>query len=158
MKTNVTNTINGARDAVGLAIDKIKGFFDFKWELPKLKLPKISIQGKFSLAPPSIPTFGIKWNAAGAIFNAPTILPSAQGFQGVGEAGPEAIMPIRKLPELLKPFFEQKGESQTTRTELHAPAQPTQIILKMGRQTYKAYVKDISREQDADTELELAYS
>lgn len=158
LKTNITNTINGARDAVDTAITKIKGFFDFKWELPKLKMPTISITGKFSLSPPSIPKFGINWNAAGAIFTQPTILPSTAGLQGVGEAGPEAILPIKRLPDLLKPYFMARNESATGSAEMATPARPVEVILKMGRQSFKAYIQDITREQNTDTSLELIYT
>jgi phage-related minor tail protein len=72
-------------------------FTGIKWELPKLKLPKISVSGKFSLDPPSIPKFKIKWNAKGAIFTQPTIFGVYGGqLQGGGEAGPEAALPLNE--------------------------------------------------------------
>lgn len=72
-------------------------FTGIKWELPKLKLPKISVSGKFSLDPPSIPKFKIKWNAKGAIFTQPTIFGAYGGqLQGGGEAGPEAALPLNE--------------------------------------------------------------
>ena len=83
--------------------EKIKGFFNFSWELPKLKLPHISITGSFSLSPPSVPKFGISWYSKGAIFKRPTVL----GGMGVGDAhngigsNAEAILPINQLPKLL---------------------------------------------------------
>ena len=103
IKKGIEDKINGAKDAVSRAIDKIKGFFNFSWELPKLKLPHISITGKFSLSPPSVPKFGINWYSKGAIFKRPTIL----GGMGVGDAhngigsNAEAILPINQLPKLL---------------------------------------------------------
>lgn len=42
-----------------------------------------------------------RWNAEGAIFSKPTIFNTRLGMQGVGEAGPEAIMPLSKLQDLL---------------------------------------------------------
>lgn len=103
IKQAITDKINGAKDAVSNAIDKIKGFMNFEWSLPKLKLPHFSISGKFSLNPPSVPKFGIQWYSKGAIFKRPTVL----GGMGVGDAhngigsNAEAILPINKLPELL---------------------------------------------------------
>lgn len=89
IKTTITNTINGAKDAVKSAIDKIKGFFNFSWSLPPLKLPHISISGSFSLSPPSVPKFGISWYEQGGLFNKPSVI-------GVGENGAEAVMPLEK--------------------------------------------------------------
>lgn len=103
IKQAITDKINSARDAVKNAIEKIKGFFNFEWSLPKLKLPHISISGSFSLNPPSVPKFGISWYSKGAIFKRPTVL----GGMGVGDAhngigsNAEAILPINQLPKLL---------------------------------------------------------
>lgn len=85
------------------AINKIKNYMNFKWELPKLKLPQVSIKGKFSLSPPSVPKFSIKWNADGVILNKPTLFGMAGGvLQGGGEAGKEAVLPIEKLKSYIK--------------------------------------------------------
>ena len=97
IKSKITSTINDARDAVKKAIDKIKGFFNFKWSLPKIKLPHFKITGKFSLNPPSVPKFSIQWYKLGAIFKKPTLFNTPYGFKGVGEAGAEAVLPINKL-------------------------------------------------------------
>ncbi len=102
IRNAISTKIESARDAVGNAIEAIKGFFNFSWSLPKLKLPHIKISGKFSIDPPSAPSFGIEWYAKGAIFNKPTILTSLNGLKGVGEAGPEAIAPISKLKEYME--------------------------------------------------------
>jgi phage-related minor tail protein len=66
----------------------------FTFELPHIKLPHFSINGKFSLDPPSIPTIGVNWYAKGGIFSAPSII-------GVGEKGSEAVLPIDRLSGIL---------------------------------------------------------
>lgn len=43
-------------------------------------------------------TGGGHWNAEGGIFTKPTMFATPAGYQGVGEAGAEAIIPLSKLP------------------------------------------------------------
>lgn len=97
IRKTISDKISSARDSVKKAIDKIKGFFKFSWSLPKLKMPTFSLKGKFSLSPPSVPKISVKWNAAGAVFDEPTIFNTPLGLQGVGERGPEAVAPIAVL-------------------------------------------------------------
>ena len=90
IKSKIQEKIESARDKVRDAIEKIKGFFDFSWKLPDIKLPHFSVSGEFSLNPPSIPHFDVDWYAKGGVFDAPSVI-------GVGEAGPEAVVPLDKL-------------------------------------------------------------
>lgn len=96
LKSGVTNAINAARDAVGNAVKAIKGFFDgLHLRIPEIqlpRLPRIGISGHFSINPPSVPHF--YWAAKGGIFDGPQII-------GVGEAGKEAVVPLKKLVPLL---------------------------------------------------------
>lgn len=116
IKTGISSRINGAKDAVKTAISGIKSAFNFKWKLPDLKLPHINIDGKFSLNPPSVPHFSIKWNALGAVFDQPTIMPTRLGWQGVGEAGPEAVAPITVLQTYVEEAVE-RGMARLQRVE-----------------------------------------
>lgn len=117
IKTKITTSIETARDKVQGAIEKIKSFFNFSWSLPKLKLPKLSITGKFSLVPPQVPKFALNWNAKGAVFDQATIFASPYGFQGVGEAGPEAVAPVSKLQEYIREAVEDSEGKDTGKTE-----------------------------------------
>lgn len=110
IKKAIADKIDAARESVRKAIDKIKGFFKFSWSLPKIKVPSFSLKGKFSLDPPSVPKIGIKWNAAGAVFDQPTIFNTPLGFQGVGEAGPEAVAPISVLQSYVSDAVRRENE------------------------------------------------
>lgn len=99
IKDKIKSTMDGAKNAVSNAISAIKSKFHFSWSLPKLKLPHISISGKFSINPPSVPKFSISWHRLGAIFSKATLIPTINGVHGVGEAGPEAVSPISTLQD-----------------------------------------------------------
>ena len=104
----ISSVMNGAKNVVSGAIEKIKGFFDFDWKLPKLKLPHFSVSGKFSLNPPSIPKFGVDWYAKamdkGMILNSPTIFGMNSNGQpmGAGEAGSETVVGTNSLMDMIK--------------------------------------------------------
>lgn len=109
IKSAIENPINAAKNAVGNAINAIKGFFSNlhlpEIKIPKIKLPHFSIEGEFSLNPPSVPHLGVDWYAKGGIFNRPSVI-------GVGEAGTEAVLPIDRLDDLMAKAIEKaKGGS-----------------------------------------------
>lgn len=105
VKTAMTRPVEAAKEKIRAALDAIKGFFSrLKLKFPKIempKLPKFHLDGKFNLMPPEVPKLRVSWNAAGAIFTKPTIFNTALGLQGVGEAGPEAILPISHLADMI---------------------------------------------------------
>ena len=98
IRSAIQSRLDAAAQTVRAAIDKIKSFFKFDWSLPKLKMPTIDIQGKWSMNPPSVPRFSVKWNAEGAILNGPQIFGRVGNtLLGGGEAGQEAVLPLSKL-------------------------------------------------------------
>ncbi len=105
IKESIRRPIERARDIVKGVVDKIKGFFNFSVPTPHIPMPHpyISPSGwsMGDLFKGSIPSVGIDWYAKGGIFDKPTIFNTAQGFKGVGEAGPEAVMPINKLQDMI---------------------------------------------------------
>lgn len=92
IKEKITAPIQAAKEKVKAIIDKIKSFFPFKVGkiISGLKLPHFKLTGKFSLTPPSVPKLSVDWYKTGGIFDAPSVI-------GVGEAGPEAVVPLDKF-------------------------------------------------------------
>lgn len=103
IKAKFGNIFESAKTIVSNAIDKIRGFFNFDWSLPKIKLPHFSISGHFGLNPPSIPHFSVDWYAKGGILNRPTIFgQNGNTLLGGGESGKEAVLPIHLLKDYIR--------------------------------------------------------
>lgn len=99
IREKMESPIQTAKNTIDDIISTIKGWFPLSIGriIDDIKLPHFSISGEFSINPPSVPHFDIDWYAAGAIFDAPTLIPTMYGLKGVGEAGPEAVSPISVL-------------------------------------------------------------
>ncbi|NEZ46496.1 phage tail tape measure protein [Clostridium niameyense] len=111
IKVAITTPISAATDFVGRQVEKIKGFFSrLNIKFPHIKLPHFKLDGEFSLAPPKVPHIGVDWYAEGGILTKPTIFGMMNGRAQVGgEAGPEAVLPIEKLSDILADTFKNMG-------------------------------------------------
>lgn len=115
IKSGIENKIGGARDFVKGAIDRIKGFFNFSWSLPPLKLPHFTISGHFSLNPPSVPHFGIEWYKKAydqaMMFTQPTVM----GSTGFGDgSGNEVVVGDDHLVDLIQTALAGAGGGNIT--------------------------------------------
>ena len=161
IKNAIKNAIETARDAVQNAIDRMKNFFNFSWELPRLKLPHISISGEFSLDPPSVPHFDIDWYAKAMknpmLLDSPTIFGMQGGkLLGAGEAGPEVVSGASKLMSMIRDAVITANEQTrytdiTAARSIEAPrtlddsSQYTGII-----SAFKEALKEVKVEMDSD--------
>lgn len=103
----ITGIFTKCRDTVHDIVENVKGFFDFEWKLPDIKLPHFSIDGQFSLSPPSIPHLGVEWYAKAMdnpmVMTKPTafgISPAGQIMAG-GEAGSEVVSGTNTLMRMI---------------------------------------------------------
>lgn len=109
----ITDTFSKCRDTVAGIIEKIKGFFNFEWKLPDIKLPHFKIDGSFSLNPPQIPHIGVDWYAEGGVMTKPTafgVNPATGNIMAGGEAGAEAIAPITVLKDYIRQAVSERDE------------------------------------------------
>lgn len=95
IKESITKPIEKAKETVKNAIDKIKDLINnAHLKLPHFKLPHFKI-GKGELpwgigGKGKAPSISVDWYAKGGIFNGASLI-------GVGEKGPEAVIPLDKL-------------------------------------------------------------
>lgn len=111
LATTVTDAARSAASAVKAA------FENMTITIPKPKIPVINVSTSSVSygdgGSVSVPNFSVSWNALGGIFDQPTIFNTPAGMQGVGEAGPEAILPLdtlwAKMKEILNEAIAASG-------------------------------------------------
>lgn len=101
IKSAITTPIQNAKDTIKGVVDKIKDFFPIKLgnlfsglKIPHIKLPHFKLVGEFSIKNKTVPHLDVSWYKTGGIFDSPSVI-------GVGEAGPEAVVPLDKFWEKL---------------------------------------------------------
>lgn len=114
IKEAISTPINDAKQLVSDAIEAIKGFFNFEFKWPSLKLPHFSFSGSWNPFdwPDKFPKLGVEWYAKGGILNSPTLFgisPSGNAMVG-GEAGAEAVAPIDTLMEYVKTAVKEETD------------------------------------------------
>ena len=130
VKSAITNPISKAYRTVKGIIEKIKGFFPLSIGkiFSNMKLPHFNIHG--GKAPWGIggkgtkPTIDVNWYAKGGIFSSPAII-------GVGEAGPEAVVPLDKFWKTLSQA--NMGGTNIVININGANASPTEIAEEVKR-------------------------
>lgn len=111
LATTVTSAASSAASAVKAA------FENMTITIPKPRIPVISVSTSSVSygdgGSVSVPNFSVSWNALGGIFDQPTIFNTPVGMQGVGEAGPEAVLPLdtlwAKMKEILNEAIAASG-------------------------------------------------
>lgn len=107
IKSAITNPILTAYNTVKGWISKLKNLFPLHVGkiMTGLKVPHIKVSGgkaPFGIGGKgSAPSINVDWYAQGGIFTRPTLLSNGNRLAGVGEDGPEAVLPISKLQEMV---------------------------------------------------------
>lgn len=133
----ITDKINGATDAVGSAIERIKGFFNFEFRWPHIPLPHFTISGSINPLDwfdGGLPSIGVEWYAKamhnGMILDQPTAfgINSDGQVMAAGEAGPEAIIGVNSLRMLINDAVEQAAMRKLEQIRQVQEAPETQTI------------------------------
>lgn len=134
--------INQMRDKVKGVIDKIKSYFPISIGkiLSNVKLPHFKISGKFSLTPPSTPKLSVSWYAKGGIIDGATVL----GGIGVGEAGPEAIMPLDPFWDRMDKMMDAVHKS-TGDVTINVYAAPGQNVREVAQEVKRVLITEVNR-------------
>lgn len=112
IKNKFQSIWDNCKNIVSNAVQKCKDLMNFTWSLPHLKLPHLSISGKFSINPPSVPKFSIAWYKHGGIMLDPTIFGmNGNKLMAGGEAGEEAIAPIDLLLDYIRTAVAEQNAS-----------------------------------------------
>ena len=141
------------------AIEKIKSYFNFDWKLPKIKMPHFSIQGSFSLNPPSVPRLNVDWYKKamenGMILNSPTIFGAAGNrLLGGGEAGPEAVVGTSALSAMIAEAV-ARGNQGGPSASRGGPRNLT-VILELDRQQLGRAVYRLNNDEAQRVGVKLA--
>lgn len=109
MEEAVNKSVNKIVNAVDMMVNKLLDSVNFQWSLPYLKIPHLSVSGRFNTNPPSVPVYRIAWYAHGGVFDTPTLFSHNGRIGGLGENGAEAIVPLENNTEWLDRIAERLG-------------------------------------------------
>lgn len=142
IKTAMTSPIERAKDTISNIVNTIKGFFNnIRLKLPKIDMPPLphfSLTGSFSLKPPSVPKLSVNWYAKGGVFNSPSVI-------GVGEAGEEAVLPLKdSVLGKIAQGINRNFSGQTMEKEIY----PTQPIINQVSIDWHGDVDNLDRLND----------
>ncbi len=115
IKNGIVEKITAAVDTVKNVFTKISDTVSSVWDKIKslLKAPKIVQTGTVTVmgVDTPIPKFGLDWNAKGGIMTRPTAFGFANGkIQMGGEAGAEAILPLRTFWDNLSRYIAESNK------------------------------------------------
>ena len=167
LKSKFNEKMTAIANLVNTGIEKIKSYFNITFPTPKIKLPHIETSGKFSLDPPSVPKFSVKFYAKGGIMTKPTVF-GALGSQMMvgGEAGAEAILPLSVLWDKLKLFInetilgnkEEKADAKSvieavSKAETKSVSRESQMLKEESRTTSEKGKNIIIQKLEIHTEM-----
>ena len=112
-KASFRDFADSAKDAASTASNAVMGACrqmsaevgSLRLTLPRIQvgaLPHFSMSGRFDAQSGSVPSVSVNWYGSGGVFSSPSVI-------GVGEAGDEAVIPLR--PSVLRGIGEGIGQT-----------------------------------------------
>lgn len=140
IKEAITKPIEKAKETVQKAIDKIKSIINgAHLKLPHFKLPHFKINGgklPWGIggkgSPPSI---SVDWYAKGGIFDSASLI-------GVGEKGPEAVVPLDTLWKKLDKIADNSGGPQIV---INVQASPGMDTKELAEEVQRQLINTVNR-------------
>ena len=121
IKNAIQNAMESMSGIVGGIIERIKGFFNFEFQIPRIKMPHFTIRptgwDMSKLLQGTIPKLNVEWYAKA--MNNPRLLssPTVFGYDAVsgkalagGEAGPEVVSGADTLMNMIGAAVSEKNE------------------------------------------------
>ena len=152
VKSAFESKLGSAKTIVGNKLSQIKSAFSSlnlrfpSISIPHIKLPHFRINGGFSLNPPKVPSFGVSWYKEGGILKGAQIFGQmGNTFLGGGEAGAEAVLPLRTFYQNLGDKIESAMERVMQRYGMGQTLQPVYVGVYLGNKEFKDYVVEVSQ-------------
>lgn len=116
IQKNTKKAISTAVSTTKKGATKLKRAMDFKWSLPKLKMPHISVTGGKSPygigGKGSVPKFKVEYYKTGGIMTNPTVFGlNGNSWMVGGESGAEAILPLQEFYQKFSSILDRKFEA-----------------------------------------------
>lgn len=132
----INEKIEAAKTIVSDGTEKLKGFFNFEWKLPDLKLPHFRASGEFSLNPPRVPSFSVEWYAKAMnramVLDTPTIFGMSGGaLLGAGEAGREVVAGEQHLMGMIRDAVNEETNNFRNEVNINVYGAPGQDVREL---------------------------
>lgn len=116
IQKNTKKAISTAVSTTKKGATQLKRAMDFKWSLPRLKMPHISVSsGKTPYGiggKGSVPKFKVEYYKTGGIMTNPTVFGlNGNSWMVGGEAGAEAILPLQEFYQKFSSILDKKFEA-----------------------------------------------
>lgn len=118
MKTAISNVWEGIKNTVSGGVQRIKNMMNFKWSLPKITLPHISVTWSDLGWGLRVPRLSVSWYKKAynnpMMFTSPTIIPTASGLKGFGDgSGNEIVIGQSTLMNMMTAAVQRSGAGNT---------------------------------------------